>query len=64
MKLNDNLKFVLGAVIVILSIGVQIFHPRDLPERTKIFYDCRASESPNTPQLIKEECRRLREGKK
>ena len=64
MKLNDDLKFGILVVVVIASIAVQCFHPMDLTERTKIFYDCRDSESPNTPPMIKEECRKLREGKK
>ena len=64
MKINDDLKFGLLVVIVIASIVVQCFHPTTLPERTRVFYDCRIAEiSPDVPPMVKQECRKLQEKK-
>ena len=55
MKLNDDIKFILLLIAVVLSM-VAAFFP---PDHSKVFYDCRIAEiSPDVPPKIKEECRK------
>jgi uroporphyrinogen-III synthase len=60
MKYSEELKFGLVVILLIASIAVQCFHPLTADQRAKIFYDCRLAEiSPDIPQKVKEECRKL-----
>ena len=55
MKLNDDVKFAILLIAVILSIVCMFIQP----DRTAVFYDCRIAEiSPDVPPKIKEECRK------
>jgi hypothetical protein len=61
MKLNDEVKFIILMLAVLLSI-LAMFFP---PSHTAVFYDCRIAEiSPDVPPKVKEECRKLQESKK
>lgn len=55
MKLNDEVKFVILLIAVILSMVCMFIQP----DRTAVFYDCRIAEiSPDVPPKVKEECRK------
>lgn len=62
---KNDLIFILVLVAVCASLVVQCYYPGpSLPERTKVFYDCRIAEiSPDIPPLVKQECRKQQEKK-
>jgi len=56
MKLSDEVKFAVLAIVVIASLAAMFFQPR----YPTIKYDCRLAEiSPDIPPQVKEECRKL-----
>ena len=55
MKLNEDIKFIILLVAVILSMAAAFVQP----DHAAVFYDCRVAEiSPDVPPKIKEECRK------
>lgn len=55
MNLNDDVKFAILLIAVILSIACMFIQP----DYREVFYDCRVAEiSPDVPPKVKEECRR------
>jgi hypothetical protein len=57
MKLNDDVKFIILLIAVLLSMAVMFFQPK-----YPVTYDCRISEiSPDIPQTVKEQCRKRME---
>lgn len=64
MKLSEDIKLLILLIAVMASIAMMFFQPTTLPERTRVFYDCRIAEiSPDVPPLVKQECRKLQERK-
>ena len=54
MKLNEDIKFVILMIAVILSMIAAFFQPK-----YPVAYDCRISEiSPDVPPAVKEQCRK------
>ena len=59
MKINEDFKFVLLMIVVLLSMAATFF-----PPKYSVKYDCRIAEiSPDVPAKVKEECRKLQQGK-
>jgi hypothetical protein len=57
MKLNDEVKFVILLIAVILSMVCMFFQPK-----YPVAYDCRIAEiSPDVPPAVKEQCRKRME---
>ena len=55
MKLNDEVKFIILLIAVIVSMVCMFIQP----DHSAIFYDCRIAEiSPDVPPKVKEECRK------
>ena len=64
MKISEDIKLLILLVAVIASMALMFLQPTTLPERTRVFYDCRIAEiSPDVPPLVKQECRKLQERK-
>jgi len=64
VKLSEDIKLLILLIAVMASIAMMFFQPTTLPERTRVFYDCRIAEiSPDVPPLVKQECRKLQERK-
>jgi hypothetical protein len=57
MKLNDDIKFLILLIAVILSMACMFFQPK-----YPVAYDCRIAEfSPDVPPAVKEQCRKRME---
>lgn len=64
VKISEDIKLLILLVAVIASMALMFLQPTTLPERTRVFYDCRIAEiSPDVPPLVKQECRKLQERK-
>lgn len=62
---KEDIVFLLVLIAVCVSMIVQCYHPNTVSERARVFYDCRLAEiSPDVPPLVKQECRKMQEGKK
>jgi hypothetical protein len=62
MKLNDEIKFVLLLIAVLVSIIMAFIQPNY--KEVTVRYDCRIAEiSPDIPAKVREECRKLQEKK-
>ncbi len=59
MKISEDFKFAILLIIVVISMTMAFKQPK-----YTVQYDCRVAEiSPDVPPKVKEECRKLQEGK-
>lgn len=55
MKINEDFKFAILLIIVVISMAMAFMQPR-----YTVKYDCRIAEiSPDVPSKVKEECRKM-----
>ena len=63
MKINGNLIEIISAILLVAAL-LFMYIDRDKTD-TGVAYDCRLAEiSVDYPQAVKEQCRKLQEGKK
>ena len=55
MKINEDFKFIILLIIVVISMAMAFIQPK-----YTVKYDCRIAEiSPDVPLKVKEECRKM-----